>query len=90
MLLHVAVLVLYFSDSLNTVTLTLLPCIRGPIDTRIFRDGEEKGLFDANVMGGATLLGRMGQAEEVAHVLCFLLSDDASYVTGGKFPMNRS
>lgn len=31
-----------------------------------------------------TLLGRMGQPEEVAKVLCFLLSDDASYVTGGE------
>lgn len=58
----------------------------GPIDTRIFRDGEAKGLFDADVMGGATLLGRMGQAAEVANVVCFLLSDEASYVTGGKNP----
>jgi NAD(P)-dependent dehydrogenase (short-subunit alcohol dehydrogenase family) len=31
-----------------------------------------------------TLLGRMGTAEEVANVLCFLLSDEASYVTGGE------
>lgn len=29
-------------------------------------------------------MGRMGQAEEVAKVICFLLSDDASFVTGGK------
>lgn len=29
-------------------------------------------------------MGRMGKAEEVAKVLVFLLSEDASYVTGGK------
>lgn len=34
-------------------------------------------------MGGNTLLGRMGTAEEIAKVLCFMLSDDASFVTGG-------
>lgn len=35
-------------------------------------------------MGGSTLLGRMGSAEEIANVLCFMLSDEASFVTGGK------
>jgi NAD(P)-dependent dehydrogenase (short-subunit alcohol dehydrogenase family) len=30
-------------------------------------------------------MGRMGKAEEVAKVLVFLLSDEASYVTGGEF-----
>jgi NAD(P)-dependent dehydrogenase (short-subunit alcohol dehydrogenase family) len=57
---------------------------RGPIDTKIFREGEAKGLFNADIVSGGTLMGRMGRAKEVANVLCFLLSDDASYVTGGK------
>lgn len=33
-------------------------------------------------------MGRMGAAEEVAKVLVFLLSDDASFVTGGRFDIN--
>jgi len=58
---------------------------RGPIDTAIFRDGEAKGLFDSDIISAGTLMGRMGKAEEVAKVLVFLLSDDASFVTGGEF-----
>lgn len=30
-------------------------------------------------------LGRLGTAEEVAHMVCFLLSDDASFSTGGYY-----
>ncbi|KAK9382813.1 short chain dehydrogenase reductase [Kockiozyma suomiensis] len=63
----------------------LLP---GPIDTPIFRDGEAKGLFSSERTSAATCLGRMGKPEEVAKVLCFLLSDDASYVTGAHWTVD--
>ncbi|KAK7202351.1 short-chain dehydrogenase/reductase SDR, partial [Myxozyma melibiosi] len=58
----------------------------GPIDTPIIRDGEKKGLFDAASIYNSTLMKRLGDVDEVAKVLCFMLSDDASYVTGGKIP----
>lgn len=61
----------------------LTESFRGPIDTKIFRDGEAKGLFNSEIISAGTLMGRMGQAEEVAKVLVFLLSEEASYVTGG-------
>ena len=41
---------------------------------------DQPGVADA--LGAATPLGRVGSAEEVARVIVFLLSDEASYVTG--------
>lgn len=73
------------SEETKSLTGTIDRFYSGPTDTAIFRDGEEKGLFDSKAISAGTLLGRMGHAPEVAKVLCFLLSDDASFVTGGKW-----
>lgn len=37
---------------------------------------------DENKMVATVPLGRVGTAREVASVIAFLLSDDASYITG--------
>ncbi|CAK7227594.1 hypothetical protein SCUCBS95973_006594 [Sporothrix curviconia] len=60
----------------------------GPIDTPVLHDGEAKGLFTSDAAGGATFLGRVGTAEEVAKVLSFLMTDDASYVTGANWTVD--
>ncbi|WP_295525924.1 SDR family oxidoreductase [uncultured Pseudacidovorax sp.] len=55
----------------------------GPIDTPLLRQAVAAGgdrLMDA--MTQATLLGRLGSAEEVAAAVAFLASEQASYVTG--------
>jgi 2-hydroxycyclohexanecarboxyl-CoA dehydrogenase len=58
----------------------------GPIDTPLLRSAPEQlgelGSKVVDVMVGATVLRRMGQPEEVAAVIAFLCSDDASYMTG--------
>jgi 3alpha(or 20beta)-hydroxysteroid dehydrogenase len=57
----------------------------GPIDTPIL-DGANPVFLRSSVE--QTLLGRMGQAAEVAEVVMFLLSDRASYVTGAEIPVD--
>ena len=60
----------------------------GPIDTRfVERTGmsEEKQEEFAEQIKKQVPRGRFGESEEVAKVALFLLSDDASYVTGSEY-----
>jgi len=57
----------------------------GPIDTPIL-DGANPVFLRSSVE--QTLLGRMGQAAEVAEVVVFLLSDRSSYITGAEIPVD--
>jgi len=50
----------------------------GYIDTPILGDTDRDALI------GATPMGRLGQAEEMAAVIAFLASDDATFVTGAE------
>jgi NAD(P)-dependent dehydrogenase (short-subunit alcohol dehydrogenase family) len=64
----------------------------GPIATgENFEKAVAKGLVSKEVLASGTSLKRMGTTEEVAKVMAFLLSDDASYITGGNpFPPSLS
>jgi len=57
----------------------------GPIETPLLMGAKEFGEIGERVietMRSSTQLGRLGQPEEVAAAAAFLVSDDASYVTG--------
>lgn len=59
----------------------------GPIDTpllqRSFPDKESEKLCAARIP-----MKRIGRPEDIAHMVAFLVSDEASYITGGAFPVD--
>ena len=65
---------------------TLVP---GPIETnfRHFLPEDSRQNFESSVVNQVPL-GRMGTAEEAAAVALFLLSDDASFVTGSQYAVD--
>lgn len=60
--------------------------IPGPIESRLrdFLPDEDRRAFEANAVRQVPM-GRIGTADEAAAVALFLLSDDASYVTGSQY-----
>ena len=53
----------------------------GPVETPMLSSVDETD-FDVGTLIDATLIKRVAQPQEIAGVICFLLSDDASNMTG--------
>jgi NAD(P)-dependent dehydrogenase (short-subunit alcohol dehydrogenase family) len=63
--------------------------IPGPIESRLrsFLPEVDRLAFESNVVTQLAL-GRIGSADEAAAVALFLLSDEASFVTGSQYPVD--
>ncbi len=65
----------------------------GPIETRMMR-AMERGVNPDDPeavhrnLSASTPMKRYGEAEEIAAMVAFLASDDASYITGGIYPVD--
>lgn len=60
--------------------------VPGPIDTPMIENAVGKG--KAKEMGKIVPLGRVGEAIDVAHAVLFLLSDEASFITGAELAVD--
>lgn len=62
--------------------------IMTPMNVKVFSEQPDGGEALAREWGQQHALGRFGQPEEVASVIAFLISDDASFVTGACIPVD--
>ena len=54
----------------------------GPTETKLFRDTNPEGSAGAARHLAGIPVGRFGQPHELAAAICFLLSEDAGFITG--------
>ncbi|MFI4956594.1 MAG: SDR family NAD(P)-dependent oxidoreductase [Gammaproteobacteria bacterium] len=68
----------------------------GTIDTPLYRHAIERSSKKSGIplneieasLAQEQPLGRIGTADEVAALICFLASDEAAFITGGLFPVD--
>jgi 3-oxoacyl-[acyl-carrier protein] reductase len=54
----------------------------GPIETELFRQNNPPGSEGEIRYRGMVPMGRLGRPEDIAAAIAFLLSEDASFITG--------
>lgn len=67
---------------LATYGITVNCVAPGPVETALFRQTRPQGSAAEQAILAKIPLGRIAQADEVAHAVSFLLSDAAGFITG--------
>lgn len=60
----------------------------GPVDTPMLREGFSQTGEDMSVVTSRVPVGRVAQPDEIAASVCFLLSDDAKFISGSAWTVD--
>lgn len=75
-----------FAREMGKRSITANTVSPGPIDTELFRTG--KTAADIERMAAMAALGRIGEVDDIAQVVLFLVSDEARWITGQDIGVN--
>lgn len=67
---------------LATLGITVNAVAPGPTETKLFREINPPGSAGERRYLAGIPMNRLGQPDEIAAAICFLLSEDAAYITG--------
>ncbi|MET7993293.1 SDR family oxidoreductase [Amycolatopsis sp. NPDC005232] len=71
-----------WAGELGTSGITVNAVAPGPTETELFRRGTPAGSEGEARFLEKLPVGRLGRPAEIAHAICFLLSEDAGFITG--------
>jgi NAD(P)-dependent dehydrogenase (short-subunit alcohol dehydrogenase family) len=71
-----------WASELASTGITVNAVAPGPVETELYRERSPAGSDREARLLNAIPLHRVGTPVEIAHVICMLLHEDASYITG--------
>jgi len=75
-----------FAKEVGIRNITVNSVSPGPTNTELFTDGKSENVIDR--LASMSALGRIGEPTDIARVVLFLASEDASWVTGQNIGAN--
>lgn len=75
-----------FSKEVGSRGITVNTVSPGPTNTELFTEGKSQEMIDR--LAGMAALGRIGEPVDIARIVLFLVSDEASWITGQNIGAN--